>query len=537
MYLSKLRELGITLTDSGRQVCPKCSGDRKKAYEKCLSVKFDREGVLYNCHHCGFRGLVPYKHTAKKLYFKPEEIVSDKPTNEIIEFFRQRKINNEVLKKYKIKVIGNEIVFPYYKNGELVNMKYRTNLPDGKKTFRQEKDTEKTLFGMDEVDTTKPLIFVEGEMDVLALACQGIYAVSVPNGGNDKDLECLTNCYDFVSQFDNYIIAVDNDEVGNKLKENLLSRLLKENCKIVSWGQYKDANEALIECEDLSLYINNAVQLNPDGVLSFVDQYEEIYSSLFEKDSNYYPTGWKQFDEIVKLRTGYLMVVTGYPSRGKSTFVSNLLVKLTKKYGFKHLIASFESTPASAYVEILEMYKEKSLNLLMVEQGNIFDELGVISEHFFRLDTSKQWSIDEIIEKTESMVKKYGIKTLVIDPYNRLKNEYNDREDKYVGSILSKLCMLSKKLDILIIFVAHPKKPDGEETPSMYSISGSSDWYNMCDYGIIVHRDRDKQSEELNNSPIIGIGKVKNHLLGKPSGGSVRLRYNINKRILENIGV
>ena len=105
------------------------------------------------------------------------------------------------------------------------------------------------------------------------------------------------------------------------------------------------------------------------------------------------------------------------------------------------------------------------------------------------------------------------------------KNDYKDREDKYVGSILAKLCMLSKRLDILVIFVAHPKKPDQEKAPmpTMYSISGSGDWYNMADYGIIVHRDRGMDGKLL-NSPTVGIAKVKNFSLGNPSGGTITLK-------------
>lgn len=131
------------------------------------------------------------------------------------------------------------------------------------------------------------------------------------------------------------------------------------------------------------------------------------------------------------------------------------------------------------------------------------------------------------------MVKRHGIKTLVIDPYNRLKNEFKDREDKYIGQILSKLCMLCKKLGILIVFVAHPKKPDDDEAPTMYAISGSGDWYNMADYGIIVHRERDEESKELKNEPQIIVAKIKNFSLGNPSGGVVTLKYNKDRRILE----
>ena len=101
---------------------------------------------------------------------------------------------------------------------------------------------------------------------------------------------------------------------------------------------------------------------------------------------------------------------------------------------------------------------------------------------------------------------------------------------------MAKLCTLAKKLNILVIFVAHPKKPDGESIPTMYSISGSSDWYNMADYGIIVHRERDNFTQKLNNNPIIHIQKVKNFALGDPSGGKISLFYNANKRVLEDIG-
>ena len=69
----------------------------------------------------------------------------------------------------------------------------------------------------------------------------------------------------------------------------------------------------------------------------------------------------------------------------------------------------------------------------------------------------------------------------------------------------------------------------------MYSISGSGDWYNMADYGIIIHRDRQQSDGKLSNMPTVFVEKVKNYFLGTPSGGTLTLRYNIDKRILENV--
>lgn len=540
-YRDKLRDLGITLTRSGKQTCPQCSHLRKNKTDPCLSVTYTDEAVLYKCHNCDWSGAVYYRskfEQTKKTYKRPDTPKVVKELAPIYKYFAKRKISQKTVDLYGVSFNDKkEIVFPYYKYGELVNVKYRTNLGSGKKKFRQEKDTEKTLYGMDLVKDTDTLIWVEGEMDVLALAEQGIFAVSIPQGASENKLECIENCFDFIQQFKTHIIAVDNDVPGDKLKESLLSRIGKEKCKVVNWKQYKDADEALIGGENLKTFIDSAEDIAPDGILTFYDCFDEIYKYNFEKDSDYFETGWTKFDNLVKIRTGYMMIVSGYPSRGKSTFVDNLLMNLSKRYGLKHLIASFESVIAGHYNSLLEMYSEVAIYRYMREHdNNIFGEpFEFIADHFYRFDIDRLWTVDEIIERTELAVRKYGVKTLVIDPYNRLNNKIvNNREDLYIGSILSKLSMLAKRLNILVIFIAHPKKPDGEKMPNMYSISGSGDWYNMADYGIIVHRDR-SESGKLNNLPTIFVEKVKNHFLGDTSGGEITLRYDEYKRILVNV--
>lgn len=542
---SKLNALGINLSKSGKQTCPKCSADRHNKSDKCLSVTFQEKSVVFYCHHCGWTGSVMYHdYSQKKHYNRPNGFKNKDDISELENYFKKRGISAETLKKYKIGYDAEgRIIFPYYKDNILVNIKTRQNLENGKKTFTQTKDAEKTFFGIDFVRGQKDLIIVEGEVDVLSLAEQGIYAVSVPQGGSDTKLECLSNCDDdFLTSFRNFIIAVDNDEVGNKLKTTLLSRFPKDKCKVVNWVQYKDANEALMAGEDLHKYIDEAKYIQTDGIYTFDESsvWDKVYNEIFEVDTNYYSTGWKRLDDYVKLKTGHLMVVTGYPSRGKSTFVDNLLINLAKKYPdkMKHLIASFENTFGNYYKTLFEMYRQKPIYKIMNENGEnsldkimFSDAFEFINEHFILFDNERMWNIDEICERTEIEVMKHGIKTLVIDPYNRLNNDYKDREDKYIGNILSKLCMLSKRLDILVIFVAHPKKPDAEKMPTMYSISGSGDWYNMSDYGIIVHRERNSEGR-LKDTPQITIAKVKNFSLGNPSGGTIEMYYDANRRII-----
>jgi hypothetical protein len=39
-------------------LCPHCSHSRKGSHKKirCLSVKIDQNGVVWNCHHCSWSG-------------------------------------------------------------------------------------------------------------------------------------------------------------------------------------------------------------------------------------------------------------------------------------------------------------------------------------------------------------------------------------------------------------------------------------------------------------------------------------------------
>jgi twinkle protein len=76
------------------------------------------------------------------------------------------------------------LTFPYRRDGELLNIKFRS-FPE--KHFTQVKDAEKLLFGLDDLGDSKTGIIVEGELDKLALDEAGIRNVlSVPDGAPEK---------------------------------------------------------------------------------------------------------------------------------------------------------------------------------------------------------------------------------------------------------------------------------------------------------------------------------------------------------------
>lgn len=541
-YRQEMQELGLDMMKSGKYLCPRCTATRKNKHDKSLSVTFDDKGVLYKCHNdsCNFSGMIFYeekKYSVPKIEYKrPSKPIVKTNKEKLYEYFAKRGISKETVDVYQVELNEqNEIIFPYYKNEVLVNNKYRKNLGDGKKEFRQEKDAEKTFFGMDVVpNNTKEIIIVEGEVDVLSLYECGLYSVSVPQGGSEKKLECIDNCFAFINSFDTYIIAVDDDETGHNLKDRLIERLGMAQCKIVNWKEFggKDANEVLMKDKtSISMAIMLASFLEIEGIEGIAENREEILEFYKNGYSSGISTGWSALDKIFTIKTQHLMVVTGIPTRGKSFFVDNMLYNLTVSNDWKHLVCSFETTLSAHFARFASFKTElpfggrDRMSLSKVEEC-----IDYFEQYVKRFTLKKQWTIDEIIEYGEYAVKRFGVKTLTIDPYNKLKNEFTEREDKYIDSILSKLITFARKNDVLVIFIAHPTKLQSDTIPTLYSISGGSSWYNMADYGIIVHRE--KEGDKLNNTPQIIVQKVKDFHLGEPTGGTVKLQYSVTKHKL-----
>ena len=108
----------------------------------------------------------------------------------------------------------------------------------------------------------------------------------------------------------------------------------------------------------------------------------------------------------------------------------------------------------------------------------------------------------------------------------RIEDESEGKnETKYISRLLDKLTNFAQQHDVLVILMAHPtkmqKNKDGEpEIPTLYDISGSANFYNKADFGIVVHRNR------LENTVEIYVKKVKFRHLGEC--GMALFKYNLN---------
>ena len=89
---------------------------------------------------------------------------------------------------------------------------------------------------------------------------------------NSNNLDYLDNCIDYF-QIRKIIIAVDQDEPGQALQQELIRRLGAEICYVASFEDCKDANEYLLKygSERLSKCIEQAKPVPLENVTTFKD--------------------------------------------------------------------------------------------------------------------------------------------------------------------------------------------------------------------------------------------------------------------------
>ena len=497
-------------------ICPLCSHDRKPENKKQKCASYDWERGLGTCHNCDqtFQ-LHTYqrKGNADKIYVKPEppEVITEVSTK-VEEWFQSRGISKETLKALKVSEglefmpqtgkQENAIHFNYFVGGELINIKYR----DGRKNFKLFKGAEKVFYNIDNIVGYEYCIIVEGEMDALSLYEAGISnVISVPNGAtlNSNNLDYLDNCIDYFSDKEKIIIAVDSDEAGQALQSELVRRLGAEICYIANFDDCKDANEYLLKYgkQKLAECISGAKPVPLENVTTFRDIEGEITDFVKNGFKKGYQIGIPNFDEIFSTYTGQFITVTGIPSSGKSDFVDQMVVGYNQNYGWKTAFASPENAPT--YLHAHKLMRKVWQDMPRKDQIGS-DRWNQVADHvndnFFFIDMDR-YTLESVLRKGAELVKRKGIKCLVIDPFNKVRDVDAKTEDvnRYTMEYLTKIETFAKKFDVLVIVVAHPTKmyKDGNgkiEEPTMYNIKGGGEWYDASYHGLLVHRDYDNKT-------------------------------------------
>lgn len=531
-------------TDEVRVRCPKCTPSRKPQHQNERDLSVNVEEQTWYCHHCGWAdGLKdhqdpkPQKQEKEPTYQKPDYSPSALP-DKLVQYFRDRGISNGTLEKAHIgyeppkgKKYG-AIMFPRYKGGEVVAIKYRTY----DKRMWQSKDPMPCFFNHDMARKSgeNTLIIVEGEVDALSWIEAGFQNVaSVPDGAPPVNTKNPEKKYEFlndglVEHFSSYVLASDDDEPGKAMEGELANKLGRQNCLRVHYPTgCKDSNDTLAKYGPQALedIYCRAAPYPIHGLYSADDVHDAVLDLYQQGLRPGNTTGWSNLNKYYTVREGEMTIVTGIPSHGKSTWLDALAVNLYIDHGWGVAFCSPENWPiqrhAASIAEKLQTkpfaaHTSSSSRMSVDEVSRALDEMS--GSFFFTQIDDQNMRIDSILEIMQAAISRHGVKGVVIDPWNELEHHRpkNTSETDYVSWALGKIRRFARLNHVHVWVVAHPtkldKKNDGSyPVPTLYDISGSAHWYNKADNGIAVYRPKihDQKVE-------IHIQKVRFREVGSP---------------------
>jgi len=365
-----------------------------------------------------------------------------------------------------------------------------------------------TLYLADRLTDKSRVVITEGEMDALSYWEAGLEAVSIPSGAiaastadDAARLRWIAAHDDLLANAKEIYLAVDMDDPGQITAQELARRLGKTKCfKVEFPSGCKDANDTLVKfgVDALKATIDKAKPWPIEGIAQPVD----FYSKVMDLYKNGLPpgksTGWPSVDDVYTLNPGNLVVVTGIPGHGKSTFIDAMLVNAMQQHNWSVAYASFENPPEIHVSKLIALRQNKPFGYgptPRITDAELDEGMAWVQEHVtFLTNDGVMPTVESLIERFETAVRRDGVKVCVVDPFNFIKLGGKDGavDTEAINEMLSKIKMFAQRCEVVFFIIAHPAKPMNQGSdwvPTGYSISGSAHWYNRADFGLTMHRN------------------------------------------------
>lgn len=509
---TKCRERGDELQF---EFCPYChGGQRKDRNTFAINLKTGRN----NCKRasCGAHGNmitlardfdfslgrdVDEYYSEAKRFRRIHRKDKPLPVDEITAFFNGRGISAETVQKYNLtgrKDNHNVAVFPFYDENEILTfVKYRKiDFDPAKDNAKEwcEANCKPILFGMNHCDpeVSKTLVMTEGQIDSLSVAEAGIpNAVSVPTGKNG--FTWVPYCWDWLGRFDELIVFGDCERGEITLLTEMAARFhgTVKHVRIEDYLECKDANEILLKHgkEAVRSAVANAVPVANPRIIPLASVERMDMSQV-----QHFSTGFVQLDRLLGgFYFGQLVLLTGERGNGKSTFAGMIAIR--------SLQADF---PVFFYSGELEDWYFRNwfdrqvagdAHIASTESTNGFVDYSVKDEfipYISRWYDGKAYLYnnranvedgdgEEILTTMENAVKQYGCQTIIVD--NLMTAMSDDTASDYYrlqSEFVRKLADMAKRLGVLIVLVAHPRKT-GSADIMTDDVSGSGNITNLAD--------------------------------------------------------
>lgn len=439
-------------------------------------------------------------------------------------FLSDRMLNISIAEKMKVSSSEKEICFPFFRNGKLVRLKYRSFSDKKKQRFDVVSDSETKIPFWNQFNApTSPHLFItEGEFDCVALTQLGASnCVSLPNGSGSVEVTFRNN-YEYLQQYEVIYICFDMDKSGDEAAKKAMSMLPPSKYRKINFPR-KDANDWIMQDsptpEDFQELVLNAQKVDSKNFLHMKD----VDSDFFDEINIGISTGWLKLDRLIGgLRLGEITVISADTGAGKTTFCANLMHNVAvRKAGI--WINSYEIHHHTFLRKFASIVLRKPLKLQAFDEESKKSFLNWSKNHECYINIFKdKTDLVTLRKQIELASLAYQAKYILIDHLDYIHAAGSKPTTlENIDDAMREIHTLAMEFQVCIILVVHPRQSsDPMKEITMSDLKGSSSIKQYADNIITLTR--------LDRVDPAQIGKVKlhvwkNRLLGQE--GAVTLHY------------
>jgi twinkle protein len=480
------------------------SGDLLDLWSKVKNVPL-KTALQEAREYLGFSNIVLQTPPKARQWTKPTDSVKAiQPGSNIHKYLTEtRKLSIEALQAYKLcegEHYGPAVVFPYYREGQLVQTKHLSlSRPEGKKQIKTSKETMPCLFGWQAIpDNAREIVICEGEIDAVSFWMMGKPALSVPygaGGGNKQqwiDLE-----WDNLAQFDTIYLAFDQDEAGQACIPEIMQRLGLNRCRVLDIPA-KDVNEWLcigFTTAEVELVFKTASSTDPQElkpVSDFLEATLQTFTPSAEQKGLALP--WAKTNEQIRLRSGELSIWTGINGHGKSQLLGHVMAQ-AMHLDHRICIFSGEIKPA----RLLNRLCRQLTAMRDPSEGYLRAAFDWMHDKLWLFDVTGTTKTARILEVFEYAAKRYGIRHFVVD--SLMKCGIAEDDYKAQKQFVEALADFKNQYDAHVDLVAHSRKAENEkQIVSKLDVKGTGAITDLADNCFTVWRNKGKE-DELQKTP------------------------------------
>ncbi len=440
---------------------------------------------------------------------KNEEYISrlKKSKEALLYLTRDRKFSLETIKHFRLGLSEKgTISIPIYKNGELIDWKFRTIPPEEKKFYRFPQ-SETYIFngdeGLKEGIKKGEILILEGEGDAIATYQAGFKnVISLVGGANSVG--------HWINELDNIpkiFICLDSDSVGQEAAQNLAERLGVEKSINVKLP-VKDANDFFKKYgkKEFQNVLSNSKPFPINDVVHLGDLYDEVKSN--KKGIKDFKFGYQNIQDVTGgFNRGNLITLSGPTSSGKSTFALNNAIKFCQN-NYPFLYIPIEDSPRYVARRIFNILSGVEVSQLNNDEWDSLKN-KVIDLPFYLYVGGSKLDLNVFRNIVEIGKKIYNIEIFLLDHIHFLARRTNDMTQE-IGFIVRELVEICRTFNVVIFNIAHVRNKQNseggwKELPHMFALKDSSGISQDSHMVIMVF-----QYQRETSTPILQVAIQKN---------------------------